>query len=539
MKTLFQLSYMFALSLLTHTYGDLQTHPLQDPLPDSTSNDWIQEPKGHLFDTTRCNIDRLPWSTPFHVFREKYFLQKPVIFYMDSDELREELNKTRIVWSRDNIIKDYGNRTVSLGSAHSLTAYGEGVMEMTLEDYIADMKNISGVSHTHYLFDRFHFLRSAPILRDSYLNIHHYFFDYRFQPAIYDDTIAIAIGPSGSGISHHWHKDGWNQVISGRKRWFLYPPSVGVPPFGYNQFEPVSVWYLKHYHQLKDSELPLECMQYEGEMFYVPESFFHATINVGETVAVLGQTRTPQVGTQQFLISEGLEAPTKEKALPYFMSALRMGGGKHSQVYNNLANLYNIFGEKEKAFESYQAAAKYNPSYAYAWQALGNMLIERQQYDQAFDYFIAANELHGNDYEIMFGVGTCLYKTGKLVPAKEWFERAINLPLKNATGTDASARMNAYVNLAVIYNDLGQYEECLKLFSERIKLFPNENALQLAAATCLRGLHQYGPAESLLGSMLGEAPIAFKLAARELQLLERERTATLPPDHPMRQTAAM
>jgi hypothetical protein len=34
---------------------------------------------------------------------------------------------------------------------------------------------------------------------------------------------------------------------------------------------------------------PLECVQLEGELLYVPEGWYHATVNLGDTVAVASQ----------------------------------------------------------------------------------------------------------------------------------------------------------------------------------------------------------------------------------------------------------
>ena len=46
------------------------------------------------------------------------------------------------------------------------------------------------------------------------------------------------------------------------------------------------------YPKLPPTELPRECMQHPGEVMYVPEGWYHAVINVGDTVAVAGQRRT-------------------------------------------------------------------------------------------------------------------------------------------------------------------------------------------------------------------------------------------------------
>jgi|EP01046_Picozoa_sp_COSAG06_P039641 hypothetical protein len=42
----------------------------------------------------------------------------------------------------------------------------------------------------------------------------------------------LTLGGDESGVQFHRHNDGWNTLIAGRKRWFLYPPRVlPVPAF--------------------------------------------------------------------------------------------------------------------------------------------------------------------------------------------------------------------------------------------------------------------------------------------------------------------
>ena len=42
----------------------------------------------------------------------------------------------------------------------------------------------------------------------------------------------LTLGGDESGVQFHRHNDGWNILIAGRKRWFLYPPRMlPVPAF--------------------------------------------------------------------------------------------------------------------------------------------------------------------------------------------------------------------------------------------------------------------------------------------------------------------
>ena len=78
------------------------------------------------------------------------------------------------------------------------------------------------------------------------------------------------------------------------KRWFLYPPArLPVPAFPAEEL-PIRDWLLEFYPGLMtlaegSAARPLECIQREGELLYVPEGWYHATVNLGDTVAVASQ----------------------------------------------------------------------------------------------------------------------------------------------------------------------------------------------------------------------------------------------------------
>ena len=90
------------------------------------------------------------------------------------------------------------------------------------------------------------------------------------------------------------------------KRWFVYPPGYGPPRDLDAQFPPtltVWEWFVHYYPQLLGFEKPgfvdsddmdigyrpLECLQREGDLLYLPSLWNHLTLNVGETIAVGAQ----------------------------------------------------------------------------------------------------------------------------------------------------------------------------------------------------------------------------------------------------------
>lgn len=73
----------------------------------------------------------------------------------------------------------------------------------------------------------------------------------------------------------------WNAVLTGAKRWALYPPTIHPPGVGpddadyYTAPAPLR-WYLEVYPQIehKKEPMPIECVQYAGDIIYVPGSTF-------------------------------------------------------------------------------------------------------------------------------------------------------------------------------------------------------------------------------------------------------------------------
>ena len=144
------------------------------------------------------------------------------------------------------------------------------------------------------------------------------------------------------------HTSAWNGLISGRKRWILYPPDqpppgVHVSADGRDVLTPISVseWLIHYYQQhtqrlsssptpsppLPDSysSLPLsslqslpcpssyagygpvECVCEAGELIYIPNGWWHLAVNESESVAVTQNFVSMQnvLSVVEFLQQEG------------------------------------------------------------------------------------------------------------------------------------------------------------------------------------------------------------------------------------------
>ena len=174
---------------------------------DHSPDNWSEEPYPHTYDTTRCTIDRIPYDRMTPAVFQSYYLQKPFILTPTPTSSLTTL-RTRSAWSRSAILATLGHIPVNLGTPHSLTAFGDGVISSTLGAYIHDLRNasIERISGDHYLFDRKGFFKQAAVLLDSYQPHPLFHWDTNNAQYGHSESMTFALGPTGSGINFHYHK---------------------------------------------------------------------------------------------------------------------------------------------------------------------------------------------------------------------------------------------------------------------------------------------------------------------------------------------
>ncbi|KAF6170322.1 hypothetical protein GIB67_043012 [Kingdonia uniflora] len=232
-------------------------------------------------------------------FHNRFDCRKPVLL----TGLAESW-PARTTWTTDQLLCKYGDTKfkISQRSSRKIT--------MKFKDYISYTR----VQHDEdplYIFDD-KFGEVAPTLLDDYCVPQLFQEDY-FDVLDMDQRPPfrwLIIGPERSGAS--WHVDpvltsAWNTLLSGRKRWALYPP--GRVPLGVtvhvneedgdvNVESPTSLqWWLDIYPLLSDQDKPIECTQLPGETIYVPSGWWHCVLNLETTIAV----------TQNFVNAENFE----------------------------------------------------------------------------------------------------------------------------------------------------------------------------------------------------------------------------------------
>nr|XP_024381426.1 F-box protein At1g78280-like isoform X2 [Physcomitrium patens] len=251
-------------------------------------------------------------------FRSTYDGKKPVMIC--------DLTKVwpaQKTWTMPQLADKYGDVSFKVSQAHGKK------IKMKLKDYAAYM----ACQHDEeplYIFDA-KFGESAPEMLE----------EYSVPPLFSEDLLAVldkpvrppfrwlVAGPARSGAS--WHVDpaltsAWNSLLSGRKRWALYPPGR-VPPAvvvhvdksdGSVNFDgPTSLqWWLEVYPTLREEDKPFECTQLPGETISVPSGWWHCVLNIDDSIAV----------TQNYVNSTNLELVCLDMAPGFYHRSIARAG---------------------------------------------------------------------------------------------------------------------------------------------------------------------------------------------------------------------
>eukprot|EP00741_Cyanophora_paradoxa_P009395 tig00000144_g9101.t1 len=195
-----------------------------------------------------------------------------------------------IRWTRENLLRRFGE------ARFDVSGY-----QMRLADYMAYADGTRD-DQPIYLFDKA-FAKKAPEMAGEY-SVPEYFGAGRdlfsaLGEEARPDYRWLIVGPARSGSV--FHKDpnetcAWNALVSGRKKWILYPPHMvppGVHPShdGGEVTQPVALieWFLNFYKPsggARGGEGPLEGVCGPGDLIFVPRGWWHCVLNVEESVAI-------------------------------------------------------------------------------------------------------------------------------------------------------------------------------------------------------------------------------------------------------------
>ncbi|KAN0009004.1 hypothetical protein ACTFIU_008894 [Dictyostelium citrinum] len=192
-------------------------------------------------------------------------------------------------WSEERLIERCGDVVFKISHQDNKR------IQMTFRDYCDYMKTQTD-EEPLYVFDQA-FGEKVPSLLDDYI-IPKFFPEdlFKYNGDERPHFRWIVIGPERSGAS--WHIDpagtsAWNSLISGRKRWLMYPPNF--TPYTVESDDvvdkiygspPSLLWLLEVYPYIPPDYRPIECIQEPGETIFVPGGWWHMVLNMEQSIAV-------------------------------------------------------------------------------------------------------------------------------------------------------------------------------------------------------------------------------------------------------------
>jgi hypothetical protein len=185
----------------------------------------------------------------------------------------------RAMNARDALLRRWGDETIVLSTANT---HSYRKVAKTLREYLDDHLHVQDLAvpgdETLYWFGDNDHERWAE------------HFDHYAPPPLIprsaDVALSFGVGGPLSGVPLHVHGPGFSETLIGRKRWWLAPP-LPKPLFDPNAT--ALEWALsrrKGESSVFDGVAFAECTVSEGEAIYFPDGWWHATLNLDETVFI-------------------------------------------------------------------------------------------------------------------------------------------------------------------------------------------------------------------------------------------------------------
>lgn len=234
----------------------------------------------------RCDFDVIGYTADTETLLLNYLaLQRPVVVRNATNH--HQMKRLFQLWQRNKMAKEYGHLTFtevlvpyaeSFGYNHSMITLRKFLdkMEQTNKEYRM-IKDPSLFPSPTYIFETIP--PNSPLL------------EHFTTPAIFNPSLThisttktqFYVGPPLSGAPVHFHRNAWNVLFYGQKRWFLFPP-----PFAVYSKQHVWDWW-KTRHGNRPFESAWECVQHPGDLVFVPDMWGHAVINLKESVGLAAE----------------------------------------------------------------------------------------------------------------------------------------------------------------------------------------------------------------------------------------------------------
>eukprot|EP01090_Pellita_catalonica_P019448 TRINITY_DN6636_c0_g1_i1.p1 TRINITY_DN6636_c0_g1~~TRINITY_DN6636_c0_g1_i1.p1 ORF type:complete len:318 (+),score=32.49 TRINITY_DN6636_c0_g1_i1:37-990(+) len=238
-----------------------------------------------------CKIDRISFiyneethayenaDAIIELFRQQYENKAPVILSRGVSSR----NRGIIHHSCKNALLDrFGDQEIILSTANTHSYRKE---RMDLEQYISQFMT----NQSYFTLDNtgassfYHFGDNDYDAWEDLFDLYHPPLEILSTDS--PSTYSYGLGTSGSGVPFHKHGPVFAEVLHGAKRWFLAKPDVEL------DFDPdgTSLRWLhaelqkNPQHRSKDI---YDCICYIGDVLYIPDSWWHSTLNIGDAVFI-------------------------------------------------------------------------------------------------------------------------------------------------------------------------------------------------------------------------------------------------------------
>ncbi|CAL1543347.1 unnamed protein product [Lymnaea stagnalis] len=337
-------------------------------------------------------------------------------------------------WSRQGLVDAYSSWAIHSGQSLEIVRAGGNAKHKTsfldfVEKLLDNPKN-GTQEPMNYGFDR-HFYWETKL--PETLRLPKY-----FQVNNVTEDSIFFLGSSMTGVVFHKHSDTWNGVVYGQKRWFLYPTNKS-PPGGIHHGYSLLDWVNNVYPNLPEADKPMECVQEAGEILYLPEGMYHATLNLGDTIALAIQKKTATLPSEVLsyeatsTINMLQDSPDNVPVDKFHQRLKEIYEKWHELLPENAeaveklgGTLYDM-GQYKESLPLLMKAIKLDPYFVLAYVHMAKTLSKLREYQRAEVVFQKAMEVNPNLWDIYKEYGEFLLKQGRPADALPIYKKGTEL----------------------------------------------------------------------------------------------------------------